>query len=75
MKKTAIITGASSGMGREMVYELADRFRSIEEIWVIARREDRLLELKDKVTADICDPLSFFTIIKVMLVPKGLLPP
>ncbi|MEY8337239.1 SDR family NAD(P)-dependent oxidoreductase [Lachnospiraceae bacterium 62-35] len=53
MKKIAVITGASSGMGREMVYELADRFRSIEEIWVIARREDRLLELRDKVTADI----------------------
>ena len=36
MKKIAVITGASSGMGREMVFELADRFRAIEEIWVIA---------------------------------------
>lgn len=42
--KTAVVTGASSGMGREMVYELADRFGGLEEIWVIARRKERLDE-------------------------------
>lgn len=48
-KKIAIVTGASSGMGREMVYLLADRFAALEEIWVIARRKDRLEELVGKV--------------------------
>lgn len=47
--KIAIITGASSGMGREMVFQLADRFASLDEIWVIARREDRLTQLISQV--------------------------
>ncbi len=45
MKKTAIITGASSGMGREALFQIADRFDGLEEIWAIARRKDRLEEL------------------------------
>ena len=45
--KIAVITGASSGMGREFVYAL-DRDEEFDELWVIARREERLLELKDK---------------------------
>ena len=40
--RIAVVTGASSGMGREMVYQLADRFGGLDEIWVIARRTDRL---------------------------------
>lgn len=43
----AIITGASSGMGREFVRHI-DRHFQLDEIWVIARREDRLLELKSE---------------------------
>ena len=45
--KIALITGASSGMGREFVYAL-DREEEFDEIWVIARREERLEELKAK---------------------------
>ena len=45
--KIAVITGASSGMGREFVYAL-DREEEFDEIWVIARREERLEELKAK---------------------------
>lgn len=44
--KTAIITGASSGMGREALLQIADRFGGIEEIWAVARREERLEELR-----------------------------
>ena len=44
--KIAIITGASSGMGREMAVQIGDRFSRIEEIWLIARRKERLEELK-----------------------------
>ena len=43
----AIVTGASSGMGREFVYAL-DKEKKYDEIWVIARREDRLASLKDE---------------------------
>lgn len=43
--KIAVITGASSGMGREFVYSL-DQNYTLDEIWVIARREDRLKELQ-----------------------------
>ena len=48
-KKIAIVTGASSGMGRECVIQLADRFAGLEEIWVIARRGRRLDKLAGKV--------------------------
>lgn len=46
--KIAIVTGASSGMGREFVVQLAQK-EEYDEIWAIARREDRLLELKGQV--------------------------
>ena len=39
--KIAIVTGASSGMGREMAKQIGDRFGGIREIWVIARRGPR----------------------------------
>ena len=48
----AVITGASSGMGREFVYAI-DKDMELDELWVIARREDRLLELQDKVRSKI----------------------
>ena len=46
----AIITGASSGMGRDFVYQIAKKTRTLDEIWVIARRKDRLEELSVSVT-------------------------
>lgn len=36
--KIAVITGASSGMGREFVRQVGYFYRSLDEIWVIARR-------------------------------------
>ena len=53
MKKIAVITGASSGMGREMAFQLADRFEVLEEIWLIARRKERLEELRGQFPAAI----------------------
>ena len=50
--KIAVITGASSGMGREFVYAL-DRDEGFDEIWVIARRRERLEELAAKCRAKI----------------------
>ncbi len=52
MKKIAVITGASSGMGREFVYAI-DKDMELDELWVIARREERLLELQAQVRARI----------------------
>ncbi|MBR2559527.1 MAG: SDR family NAD(P)-dependent oxidoreductase [Firmicutes bacterium] len=48
-KRIAVVTGASSGIGREFVFE-ADKLDNIDEIWVIARRLDRLEELGEKCT-------------------------
>ncbi len=50
--KVAIITGASSGMGRDFVVQ-ADQRYNLDEIWVIARRKDRLVALQEEVTAKI----------------------
>lgn len=44
--KIAIVTGASSGMGKEFVKQIGYFYRSLDEIWVIARREERLLRLQ-----------------------------
>ena len=45
--KIAVITGASSGMGREFVYAV-DREFELDELWVVARRKERLEELQGK---------------------------
>ena len=48
MKKIAVITGASSGMGRRFA-ETVDSFDRFDEVWVIARHEKALEELRDRV--------------------------
>lgn len=50
--KIAVITGASSGMGRDFVFAI-DKEYILDEIWVIARREERLVELQDGCRAKI----------------------
>ena len=40
----ALITGASSGLGREFARRVAGE-NAVEEIWAVARREERLLQL------------------------------
>ena len=44
-KKIAIVTGASSGLGSEFVKQIS-KSRALDEIWVIARRKDRLEEVR-----------------------------
>ncbi len=43
-----VITGASSGIGREFVLRLAQK-HNFDEIWLIARRADKLEELKKQL--------------------------
>lgn len=51
--RIAIVTGASSGMGQEFVYQISNRYPKLDEIWVLARREDRLIELKENIDMSI----------------------
>ena len=44
--RIAVVTGASSGLGREYISLINRRETDIDEIWAIARRRERLLELK-----------------------------
>lgn len=48
----AIVTGASSGMGREFVLQLGS-YVNVDEIWVIARRAAALDSLKQEVSTPI----------------------
>ncbi|MFW5966280.1 MAG: SDR family NAD(P)-dependent oxidoreductase [Persicimonas sp.] len=44
----AIVTGASSGLGREYARQLAPR-PEVDQVWVLARREGRLEEVCDEL--------------------------
>ena len=52
MKNVAIITGASSGMGKEFVLTLKGH-GDLDELWVIARDKDELEKLRDEVPFDL----------------------
>ena len=63
--KIAIVTGASSGMGREFVLQL-NEYVSVGEIWVVARRQEALQSLAQEVSIplrilpmDLCREESF----------------
>lgn len=55
--RIAVVTGASSGMGREFVLRLAKE-KVLDEIWVIARRTERLEALRPMVGAVGLRPIS-----------------
>lgn len=44
--KTAIITGASSGLGAEFVQQVKQFFPEVEECWLIARHEAQLQDIR-----------------------------
>ena len=72
--RIAIVSGASSGMGREFVKQLPWFYRELDEIWITARRKGRLISLaktsriscrifegnllEDKVYSEILDALE-----------------
>ena len=51
--KIAIVTGASSGMGREFVHAVKNEYKP-DCIWLIARREERLCELANEISIPTC---------------------
>ena len=51
--KIAVVTGASSGFGRIFVSELQKCCKTLDEIWVVARRKERLMELAEKASIPI----------------------
>jgi len=64
----AIVTGASSGMGREFALQLSD-YVHVDEVWVIARRKAALESLRKEVSVplrpislDLCDAAAFDTL-------------
>lgn len=65
--KITVITGASSGLGKEFALQLAER-KDVDEIWVIARRAQRLQQLAQEIeipvrviAADLTDEESLQT--------------
>ena len=74
--KIAIVTGASSGMGREFVLQLSS-FVQVDEIWAIARRAGALEELKAEIftpvrpiSLDLCEKSSFDTLAALLETEK-----
>ena len=43
MKRISIITGASSGMGKEFAKQIAAK-NNVDELWILARRQSKLAE-------------------------------
>jgi len=76
--KTAIITGASTGLGLEFVRQLEDFFPDVECVWLISRGRERLEEaakLLKKAAAkvlplDLCDEGSFETLASLLAEEK-----
>ena len=72
----AIVTGASSGMGREFVLQLSS-YVQVDEIWAIARRAEALETLKDQtavpvrpLSLDLCAEESFAALEKLLTEEK-----
>ena len=74
----AIITGASSGLGREYARLLAAE-SGLDELWLIARRQDRLEKLKAELplpsrllVCDLTDTAVFTAIQQQLMAVKGI---
>ncbi|KFJ01236.1 SDR family NAD(P)-dependent oxidoreductase [Bifidobacterium stellenboschense] len=59
----AVVTGASSGLGKAFIEAIVARYRNLDEIWIIARREQRLRVLAERY----CNPKT-----RIRVVPLDL---
>lgn len=53
--RIAIITGASSGIGAEFVRQCVFKWKELDEIWIVARRRNKLEALKKEVEQSFSD--------------------
>ena len=74
--KIAIVTGASSGMGREFVLQLSE-YAKVDEIWAIARRTGALEALKREapvpvrpISLDLLETASFTEVERLLEAEK-----
>ena len=74
--KIAIVTGASSGMGKEFVLQLKD-YVQVDEVWAIARRTEALEKLEQEsglkvrpISLDLCEEESFRTVERLLAQEK-----
>lgn len=51
--KIAVVTGASSGIGREFAVQIDRKYGKLDELWIIARRKEKLEELKDQLRMNV----------------------
>ncbi len=49
MKHIAIITGASSGIGREFAIQISKKYSKLDELWLIGRNKDELIQTSDSI--------------------------
>ena len=49
--RIAVITGASSGIGREFVRQIPKCYKRLDEIWLVARSTDKLKKIKEETEA------------------------
>lgn len=75
--KIAVITGASSGMGQEFAMQIDKKCLGLDEIWLIARRRDKLEELSKELTVpvrimdmDLADDPSYAALIHALETEK-----
>ena len=50
----AVVTGASSGLGTEYVKQIALMYPSLDEIWIVARRREKLEDLAKSIVSVPC---------------------
>lgn len=76
--RVAIITGASTGLGKEFAEQAAGFFSDVEQVWLIARRRERLEELANALKGvetvvfplDLCDRGSFTALAEKLAAEK-----
>lgn len=74
----AIITGASSGMGTEYFRQVVEQIPEVDEIWLIARRKEKLVELAEScpertiaaISLDLTEDKSFEILEQILLERK-----
>ncbi len=67
MKNIIVVTGASSGMGKEFIHQILKKETDIDEIWAIARNKEKVDELKETINNKIVPLILDLTVEKDLL--------